>query len=106
MMILREKFGEKAFQQRVSEFHQQISDKKLAPIWTAETTQRPEYLVSYRKGPLALLALEQKIGKTLFERFITLYMTSNTASTEQLLQQLLQVSNKETVHWFVEQLAK
>jgi len=106
MMMLREKFGQEAFEQRVSQFQKQIEGKELDPIWTAETTVRPKYLVSYRKAPLALWKLEKKIGKDLFERFIQLYMTSNTASTETLLQQLLQVTNKNTQHWFMEQLAQ
>jgi len=106
MMMLREKFGQDAFKQRIAQFQKQIGGKKLAPIWTAEINARPEYLVSYRKAPLSLWALEQKIGKAAFEKFIELYMTSKTTSTEQLLKQLLQVTNKKTQNWFIQQLAQ
>jgi len=106
MMMLREKFGQDAFKQRIAQFQKQIGGKKLAPIWTEEINARPEYLVSYRKAPLSLWALEQKIGKAAFEKFIELYMTSKTTSTEQLLKQLLQVTNKKTQNWFIQQLAQ
>jgi len=106
MMMLREKFGQDAFKQRIVQFQKQIAGKKLAPIWTAEINARPEYLVSYRKAPLSLWALEQKIGKAAFEKLIELYMTSKTTSTEQLLKQLLQVTNKKTQDWFLQQLAQ
>jgi hypothetical protein len=106
MMMLRERFGEQSFTTRINQFHNQIKDKTLKPIWSSDITERPDYLVSYRKGPLALWKLEQKIGREPFKQFIILYMTKNTSSTEQLLAQLLSISDTKTVEWFTTLLAK
>lgn len=106
IMMLREKFGEQSFVTRIASFRDQIKDKSLAPIWAPEITERPDYLVSYRKAPLALWELEQKIGKEAFKQFLISYMTKNTATTEELLNHLLNATDTQTVEWFTEMLAK
>jgi hypothetical protein len=106
MMMLRERFGIDAFEKRLEGFREQLTGETLAPIWTPETTARPEYLVAYRKAPLALSKLEKKIGKEPFGLFVKAYMNNSTSSTEALLAQLEHISSEASANWFKELMAQ
>ena len=106
LMMLRKRFGDDAFKARLEQFRAQIEGKSLGPIWTPELTARPDYLVSYRKAPLVLQELEKRIGSEPFDRFVTAYMTSRTSTTESLLENLTQHTDKSNVEWFVNLLAQ
>lgn len=106
MMMLRERFGDEAFSKRIAGFEKQIEGKSLGPIWLPSKTERPAYLVSYRKGPLALYQLEQKIGQKPFANWLEIYMTNRLTSTPALLEALRKVTDDNTVAWFTTILAE
>ncbi len=87
IMGMRDALGETVFEERLARYQRQIDNASadLPPVWTPETTERPPYLVAYRKGPLALARAEALIGREAFARFIQAVMEARVSTTLQML---------------------
>ncbi|WP_143743019.1 M1 family aminopeptidase [Maricaulis sp. W15] len=87
IMGMRDALGETAFEERLARYQTQLDTASVAlpPVWTPATTERPPYLVAYRKGPLALSRAEALIGREAFERFIQAAMEARVSTTPQML---------------------
>jgi hypothetical protein len=93
--------GEAAAEAILARFRAQLDDAgPQPPIWTPGETERRPYLVNYRKGPLALAALEARIGRVAFDRFMRRYMVERIATTPDLLAMLEEVAGAEYRAWF------
>lgn len=71
----------------------------LGSIWTPDDLSRRSYAIQYKKAPLALLRLEERIGDDAFERFVRAYM-AGVSSTPELLASLEEFTDEETRAWF------
>ena len=57
-------------------------------IWTPDNLDRRPFEINYKKGPLALVRLEEPIGEETFDRLLVRYMTDPIDSTPDLLDAL------------------
>lgn len=97
IMGMRAAFGEAVFEERLARYQTQIetASDALPPVWTSETTERPPYLVAYRKGPLALARAEALIGREAFWRFLQAAMDARVSTTPQMLDVFQTVAGAE-----------
>jgi len=86
-MGMREALGEAAFEARMASYRRQVDGAATAlpPVWTPQMTERPPYLVAYRKGPLALARAEALVGRETFARFMQSVMRERVTTTPQML---------------------
>lgn len=86
-MGMREALGEAAFEARMASYQRQVDGaaNPLPPVWTPQMTERPPYLVAYRKGPLALARAEALVGRETFARFMQAFMRERVRTTSQML---------------------
>ena len=103
---LRARFGEEAYEARLARYASQIEGRELTPIWTPETTARPSFHVMYRKGPLALDALENEIGEAVFADFLHRFMAQPVRTTPHMLDLLEEAAGPDARDWFTERLAE
>ncbi|WP_339746777.1 M1 family aminopeptidase [uncultured Maricaulis sp.] len=94
---MRAALGEAAYDERMAAYQRQIDEAPddLPPVWTPATTERPPYLVAYRKGPLALARAEGLIGRELFARFLQAAMQARVSTTPQMLDVFQSVAGAE-----------
>ncbi len=105
-MAVREYLGLPAYQQMLVAFAAQIADQDLPHIWKQGDTARGPYAVQYRKAPLVLAKLEERIGAEQFLEFIQAWFVSSEKSTETLLKVLEQVAGLEQKNAFEQALAE
>ena len=104
---LRARFGETAYREHMQGYEDRIaSSDNLPPVWTPQSTARPAYLVAYRKGPLALAALEDEIGRDVLARFLQQLMTEKVSTTPQMLDAPETVAGADARTWFEHRLAE
>jgi len=86
-MGMREALGDAAFEARMASYQRQVDGaaNPLSPVWTPQMTERPPYLVAYRKGPLALARAEVLVGRETFARFMQAFMRERVRTTPQML---------------------
>lgn len=107
VMAVREALGEEAAEAMLAGFREQLAIAgDVPPIWTPGDTDRRPYLVNYRKGPLALAALEQRIGREAFAEFMRRAMVDRIATTPDLLAMLAAIAGPEHRAWFEARLAE
>lgn len=107
VMAVREAVGEEAAQALLDRFRDQLDVAGAQPaIWTPGATERRPYLVNYRKGPLALAALEARIGRDAFAEFMRRAMVDRIATTPDLLAALEAVAGADHRAWFERRLAQ
>ena len=103
---LRARFGEGAYEARLTRYRDQLDGRDLTPVWTPEITERPSFFVMYRQGPLALDALEKEIGEAAFADFMHRYMAQTVRTTPQMLDLLEDAAGPEARDWFIARLAE
>ncbi len=106
VMAVRARFGEEAFEARLTRFREQIAGEDLPPIWEPGATARGPYLVNYRAGPLALSDLESRIGRARFAEFMRRYMVDEINTTPDLLDMLEAVAGADERDWFQARLGQ
>ncbi len=106
IMAVREFSGESAYEKRLAAYRRQLDGEELPPIWTPSITTRRPYLVNYRKGPLALAALEARIGRDSFADVVRRMMVERVATTPGLLAVVAEEAGDEARAWFEEMLAR
>ncbi len=107
LMALRDVLGEEVFEEFLTRYRAQVEEAgDLPPIWTPEDQERGPYLVQYRKGPLALAQLEERLGRDAFAQFIHRYMTDGIATTPALLDALEEIAGPEARDQFAFDLAQ
>lgn len=105
LMAIRSIFGSNAYDDFISRFNKQILNKNLPSVWSVDDQSRRPYLVNYRKGPLLLAALEVRIGRPLFLKFIKAYMTNEIDTTPKLIQLIKEISGEKHSQWFMKELS-
>lgn len=100
---IRELVGEDAYLAWVDTLRERSVG--LGTIWTAEDQTRRSYGVQYKKAPLALLRLEERIGPEAFEGLLVSYM-AGIRTTQGLLDALGQTAGTDVAEWFSEVLAE
>lgn len=104
---LRARYGDEAYREHMLAYAERVaSGDPLPPVWTPQSEARPAYLVAYRKGPLALAALEDEIGRDVFARFLRQLMIEQVSTTPRMLDVLEAVAGVEARDWFVDRLAQ
>lgn len=104
-MAIRDAMGETVFADRMARYAERLEGRDLPPIWTPDATERPPYLIMYRAAPLALQALETRMGREAFAMFMRDVMLKKIRSTPELLTLLEANSDPETRIWFEARLA-
>ena len=97
IMGMREALGEDEYEAFMARYQRQVdaATGPLGPVWTPQTTERPDFVVAYRKGPLALARAEALIGREAFARFIQRAMAERVATTPDMLDVFEQVAGAE-----------
>jgi hypothetical protein len=85
--------GADSFQERMAEYARVAEG--LGPVWTPDLTGRPSHLLMYRKGPVLLHRLEERIGEDAFDELLRRYMTGRVGRTRDLLEILRDVAGPE-----------
>jgi aminopeptidase N len=101
---IREVRGEGAFAPILAQWTEQSVGQP--PVWTASLVRRPSARTAYRKAPLLLHRLEERIGPETMDRFLSRYMVERIATTPALLSALGDVAGEGHAAWLREELAK
>ncbi|MGJ8560567.1 MAG: hypothetical protein ACSHX3_10050 [Litorimonas sp.] len=105
-MAVRDAMGTDVFDARMARYAEQLVGKSLPPIWTPDLTERPPYLIMYRAAPLALQALEQRMGEAAFMTFMQRVMVDRVRTTPDLLALVEELAGAETRVWVEAKLAE
>lgn len=105
-MAVRDVMGVDVFDARMRRYSEQLVGKTLPPIWTPDLTERPPYLIMYRAAPLALQALEQRVGEAAFAGLMQRVMTDRVRTTPDLLSLVNALEGAEMRNWFEARLAE
>lgn len=95
---VKAKFGVRAYERVVEAWRQRAEGEAF--IWRVESEQRAPANVNYGLGPLALMALERRTGKEVFNKLLRYYITNSLTETEELLARLELLSDRKTREWF------
>ncbi|NND45999.1 MAG: hypothetical protein HKN58_11820 [Xanthomonadales bacterium] len=105
-LAVRTQLGQEAFEDMLEKFREQIAEMELPHVWKQGDTERTPYLVQYRKAPLLLAELEQRIGAKLFIEFVRAYFESEDKTTPGLLAVLEDVAGTDHRDAFEEMLGQ
>lgn len=105
-MAVRDAMGEDVFAARMARYAERLEGKDLPPIWTDDAQDRPPYLIMYRAAPLALQALEERMGQEAFAEFMRKVMSEKISSTAAFLTLLADEAGPDTQRWFQDRLAQ
>ena len=100
----RERYGDDIWDKTVRHWEQRSEGQ--GSIWTPDDLSRRSYEINYKKGPLALWQLEQRIGAEAMDRIVTHYMTDPVNDTPTLLERIAEESDAESRAWFIAVLAE
>jgi len=92
LMWIREMDGEEAFDGYVKKLEKAAADTPA--LWGIDRDEENAFGVLYRKGPLILCRLEQKIGWEKFFRFLILLIDRKVESTMELLDTLESITSR------------
>jgi aminopeptidase N len=63
-------------------------------------------MVMYRRAPVILNRLEQRIGADAFDRFLHRYMVEDVRTTRRLIEHLREIAGEEPAEWFTAELMR
>jgi hypothetical protein len=89
LMILRDRFGEQEFEDRLAQYRTASADAPA--VRGLDRDEDVAYTVLYRKGPVLLAELEQSIGREAFLRFLRARVADQANTTEECLATLARV---------------
>ncbi|RPI24339.1 MAG: hypothetical protein EHM61_17400 [Acidobacteria bacterium] len=104
LMLIRESFGADAFNEYLTLYAKEAEN--APPIWGLDRSDKAAQAVLYRKGPLLLHDLEEKIGKDGFQHFLAALVSRKVSSTDQFLTTLQEQTSKAVRDQFEERLKK
>jgi hypothetical protein len=93
LLLMRDWYGPAVFADYLSRYRKEAENAPA--IWGLDRNDNAAYTVLYRKGPVLLEQLEQKIGSERFREFLALLVSRKVENTDQLLSTLEEVSSKE-----------
>jgi hypothetical protein len=102
--FVRARHGVEAFESMIARWEE--AGRSAGPVWTPELAGRPSFVLMYRRAPVLLARLEERIGEEAFGRFVERYMTEGVVRTEALLQVLAQVAGDGARRWFQGELER
>ncbi len=89
LMLLRERFGEEVFAERVAAYREASAD--APPIRGISRHHEQAFTTLYRKGPVLLAELEASIGRDAYLRFLRALADRKVTSTAECLDTLEEV---------------
>lgn len=104
LRALRDYYGEDEFNCWIDVYKQQT--KNLPPIKNLDRGHEKAFEVLYMKGPVALNALENSIGKKKFEELLNKTYQNNVDTTNKFLDILSELTNPDVVDKFNNLLLK
>lgn len=102
--FIRDRFGQEEYDRIIQQWDE--VGRAHGPVWTPESTRRPNAFVMYRRAPHLLHRLELQIGRERFDRFLERYMVHGARTTPELLQHLRAVTGEDAESWFRAELAR
>ena len=106
LLMYRADFGEEALAEYVQKYGDWIRSLKAPPVWEIEKDNPNNNAVVTYKGALRLLELESRIGIEKMEALLKETHTQQIVVTDDFLNLLAELSDKETSRWFEEQLKR
>lgn len=91
--FVRHRFGEATFDSLIARWDER--SRAMGPVWTPDMQGRGPDLLLYRKAPVVLSRLEERIGPAMFDRFLERYMTGPSRTTPELLDDLEEIAGVE-----------
>lgn len=96
-------YGEEEFQKIVKQWNQRSEGEAF--VWRPDTNRRATHKVNYGLGPIALMKLQEKVGKEAFAELIYWYMVHDVTETEDLIKRIETLSDSTIARWFSALLA-
>ena len=96
-------YGEEEFQKIVKQWNQRSEGEAF--VWRPDTNRRATHKVNYGLGPIALMKLQEKLGKEAFAELIYWYMVHDVTETEDLIKRIETLSDSTIARWFSALLA-
>lgn len=103
-LAVREMYGVESFTRLLEDWKDRSQGQ--GSIWTIGNQKRRSYEVNYKKGPLALHRLMQRIGHGAMARLLVEYANRPVNTTPDLLQTLEGVADPGARRWFTAVLAE
>lgn len=98
LMLIREKSGRDEFNRRIESYTAGMDT--LPPLWNLNRSHDYAYPVLYRKGPVLLSELEDRMGEYDFKIFCRELVASGADETDDLLAVLRRQQGGEAAEWF------
>lgn len=102
-LAIRDLHGQEAFEALVARF--EAGGRDAGPVWTAESTGRPDEATMYRRAPWLLSQIEARVGGEAFDRFLLRTLTEGVATTPELLRILSEEAGEAAAAAFERALA-
>ncbi len=93
LMLMRDWYGDQVFTDYLEQYRKEAENKPA--IWGLDRNHEAAFAVLYRKGPVLLNRLEQRIGKERFRELLGTLVAKRVSSTEQLLATIEQIASRE-----------
>ncbi|MFP4623726.1 MAG: amidase family protein, partial [Gemmatimonadota bacterium] len=97
LMLLRERIGEHALEERIAEYREVAA--ATPPIRGIDRGHEKAFETLYRKGPVLLYELERRLGPDPFLAFLRALRDDDVRSTDRLLQTLARVATPADRDW-------
>ena len=104
LMVMREWYGDEVFAERLASYRKEA--ETAPPIWGLDRNHSAAHSALYRKGPLLLRELEQKIGESRFRDLLTALVARRVGTTENMLATLEELTSKQVRVAFEESLKR
>ncbi len=98
LILIREKSGRDEFNRRIESYIAGMDT--LPPLWNLNRSHDYAYPVLYRKGPVLLSELEDRMGEYDFKIFCRELVASGADETDDLLAVLRRQQGGEAAEWF------
>jgi hypothetical protein len=99
LMLVREKFGEGEFNNRLS--NKEEESKNTTSVWGFDRNgDKNREAILYSKAPILLNKLNQKIGNEKFRRLCKNMISKDISTTKDFLKELTKISNENIAGWF------
>jgi hypothetical protein len=102
LLLTRSWYGREAFTTTLAAYETEAAGKP--PIWGLDRNDQNAYAVLYRRGPVLLGRLEERVGEAAFRRLLAALVAREVRTTDVFLTTLRELASPEVADDFEQQL--
>ncbi|MTI69054.1 MAG: M1 family metallopeptidase [Firmicutes bacterium] len=102
LISIRDYYGKERFEEIIDKYKE--NSKDLPPILNLDREDEKAFDTLYVKGPILLYELEKEMGERMFNKLLCEIHMNEINNTEEFLNKLLEITNKETMKKFKSKL--